>query len=300
MKDIGRVRLKHNPDLAVSAHGWSNLVPFTRGVNELRWLTDTPIDGPRFVRVRWKKSSDNLRIAVDESVDAETRQFIRSSIRWMFRAEEDYEPFWERCRNHSVLKQCASMRGGALMRSATVFEDVVKTICTVNCHWRNTKWMLNALCEMFGTPYKTRDGLGWKGHTFPSAIDLASASSRKLKQAKLGYREAYVREISRRVVAGEVSFEDWKRNAGTAALRKEILSLPGIGPYAANHMLMLLGHYNFVPCDSDVREYFELSRDTNLRVVEEEAHRRYGDWGDHAFLAYKFERIFRKRRYGNC
>ncbi len=186
------------------------------------------------------------------------------------------------------------------MRSATVFEDIVKTICTVNCHWRNTKWMLNALCEMFGKPYEARSGLGWKGHTFPSANDLAGVSSAKLKQAKLGYREAYVRELSRKVVTGEISFENWGKNTDTTALRKEILGLSGIGPYAANHILMLLGHYNFVPCDSDVRVYFKLPRDTDLKIVAKEAHRRYGKWGENAFLAYKFERIFQRENNIDC
>jgi hypothetical protein len=33
---------------------------------------------------------------------------------------------------------------------ATVFEDVVKTICTTNCSWWNTKLTVTNLCRMFG------------------------------------------------------------------------------------------------------------------------------------------------------
>lgn len=39
------------------------------------------------------------------------------------------------------------------MRSATVFEDIVKTICTVNCHWRNTKLMVSMRCSTSPFPH---------------------------------------------------------------------------------------------------------------------------------------------------
>ena len=46
----------------------------------------------------------------------------------MFRADEDFGEFWDLCRGHAVLRHCRSERTGALLRCATVFEDVVKTI----------------------------------------------------------------------------------------------------------------------------------------------------------------------------
>ena len=39
------------------------------------------------------------------------------------------------------------------------------------------------------------------------------------------------------------------------ALRSSLLGVKGVGSYAANHLLMLLGHYDQIPCDSEVREY---------------------------------------------
>jgi hypothetical protein len=69
----------------------------------------------------------------------------------MFRAdEEDFSEFWTLCCSHPALRHCALHRTGALLRSATVFEDVVKTIFTVNWHWRNPKRMVTNLCRLFG------------------------------------------------------------------------------------------------------------------------------------------------------
>ena len=83
-------------------------------------------------------------------IEEADREFIRERVRWMFRADEDFQEFWKLCRGHGILRHCRSNRMGALHRSATIFEDVVKTICTVNCQWRNTKRMVGNLCRMFG------------------------------------------------------------------------------------------------------------------------------------------------------
>jgi hypothetical protein len=50
----------------------------------------------------------------------------------MSRADEDFGEFRERCRGHAVLRHCGSKRTGALWRSSTIFEDVVKTVRTVS------------------------------------------------------------------------------------------------------------------------------------------------------------------------
>lgn len=39
---------------------------------------------------------------------------------------------------------------GRMIRSPTVFEDVVKTICTTNCAWSATIRMVSALVEHLG------------------------------------------------------------------------------------------------------------------------------------------------------
>ena len=45
---------------------------------------------------------------------------------------------------------------GRMMRSPTVFEDVVKTICTTNCAWSATVRMVSALVEHLGEPASRR------------------------------------------------------------------------------------------------------------------------------------------------
>ena len=45
---------------------------------------------------------------------------------------------------------------GRMIRSPTVFEEVVKTICTTNCTWSATIRMVSALVEHLGEPARAR------------------------------------------------------------------------------------------------------------------------------------------------
>ncbi len=96
---------------------------------------------------------------------------------------------------------------------------------------------------------------------------------------------------------GDLNLDAWCRQRDTDALRSAILGVKGVGSYAANHLLMLLGHYGNIPCDSEVREYLGLSPKADQKEVERAAAKRYGHWGRYAYLAYKFERVFKRLNY---
>jgi len=178
----------------------------------------------------------------------------------MFRANEDFGEFWELCRGHGILRHCQSKRTGALLRCATVFEDVVKTVCTTNCSWWNTKLMVANLCRMFGESCAS-DG---DAFTFPTPQRLAAVSLDGLKEAKLGFRARYVLELARRVIDGDLDLDAWCRETDLDVLRSSLLGVKGIGSYAANHLLMLLGHYGEIPCDSAVRVYLGVAVVTGI------------------------------------
>ena len=290
-------RLRHSPGFAAECHGWCYLAPFVLGDNSLQWAVLLPKAGPRQVTIRWSDKSDILQVKVPgRKIGEADRDFIRGKVRWMFRADEDFQEFWRLCRGHAVLRDCRSCRTGALLRSPTVFEDVVKTICTVNCHWRNTKRMVANLCQMFGEKCSGSGDV----FTFPTAEKLAVASVRDLQDARLGFRARYISEFSRRVVGGDLDLDAWCREKDTDALRLAVLDVKGIGNYAANHLLMLLGHYDQIPCDSEVRAYLGISPKASQKDVERIAAKRYGHWGRFTYLAYKFERVFAKENYVDC
>ena len=291
------IRLHHSPGFAAWSHGWAFLAPFSEDGDYLRWAVSLPKAGPRHVSLRWSDASNTVRIGIPgNKVGDVDRRFIRSSVRWMFRADEDFSEFWRLCRGHGVLRHCKTSQTGALLRCPTVFEDVVKTICTINAHWRNTKRMVANLCRLFG---EACPGDG-EAFTFPDPDRLAAAAACDLQEAKLGFRARYVSEFARRVANGDLDLDAWRREEDAAALRATVLGVKGIGNYAANHLLMLLGHYDQIPCDSVVRAHLGISARVPQKEVERIAAKRYGHWGRFAYLAYKFERVFAEDNYVDC
>ena len=58
-------------------------------------------------------------------------------IRHMLRLDEDFSPFYLVAAADPALEWAAA-GAGRMLRSPTVFEDLVKTICTTNCTWSAT------------------------------------------------------------------------------------------------------------------------------------------------------------------
>lgn len=293
------LRLNHDPGWAVRSHGWPTLAPCNLDANTLQWIATLPSGAAQTVTIRWRNGSRTLRIAADASLNRRDGEAVESSVRRMFFATEKFDAFWKHCASHPALKRCAQERAGAMFRSATLYEDLVKTICTTNCTWGNTKSMVRKLCLLLGEaengpirPIRRISPIenGQPRHAFPSIDTVARARHTTLLKAGLGYRAAYIRDLSRAILDGSLDLHTWETERDTAKLRQDLLAVKGIGPYAANHLLMLLGHYDLIPCDSVAREFLGLPVRATAREVDKAMHTRYEPWGRYAALAYMLER----------
>ncbi|GMV92878.1 MAG: hypothetical protein AMXMBFR82_26560 [Candidatus Hydrogenedentota bacterium] len=307
MPDFARtIRLNHDPGWAVRSHGWPTLAPCSLDANTLQWIATLPSGAAQTVTIRWRKGSRTLRIAADASLNRRHGDAVDAAVRRMFFAAEKFDAFWQHCASHPVLKRCALERAGAMFRSATLYEDLVKTICTTNCTWGNTKRMVHELCRLLGEaengpirpigPIRqiSRGGPienGQPRHAFPTIEAVARARHTTLLKAGLGYRAPYIRDLSRAILDGALDLHAWETERDAAKLRHDLLAVKGIGPYAANHLLMLLGHYDFIPCDSVAREFLGLPTGATAREVDKAMHTRYEPWGKYAALAYMLERV---------
>ena len=286
--------LGHCPEQTVHAHGWASLAPFVRdatlgrdGDETLGWAVALPGAGPTLVTIRWDVASRTVTAGAGAALGSEDTTFLTGRLQRMFRHEERFDEFWRLCERQPGMRLVAKVGAGALLRAGSTFEDVVKTLCTVNCTWQNTKSMVANLCKSFGEQVP---GSSSQMYTFPSPETLAAAPEEALRAAKLGFRAPWIKGIADRVAGGGLDFASWDGREDVAALRKELLALPGVGPYAANHLLMTLGHYGYVPGDTEAAAHLGMAPGSSTRDIEREAARRYAPWGDYAFLAYRFER----------
>jgi N-glycosylase/DNA lyase len=212
---------------------------------------------------------------------------VLPTIRHMLRLDEDLSPFYEVARGDPELAWAA--RGaGRLLRSPTVFEDVVKTICTTNCAWSATVRMVSAIVEHLGAP-AAGVSPGPFGRAFPTPEAMAQAGEHFYKDvARAGYRGAYLRSLAAAVADGELDLEAFAAPADALPdeeLAARLLALPGVGPYATAHMMMLLGRYTPLILDSWTRpKYLKLSG--SKRAKDSTIERRFRRYGPYAGLAF--------------
>lgn len=194
---------------------------------------------------------------------------------------ENLAAFYE-VASHDADLSWAAAGAGRMLRSATVFEEVVKTICTTNCAWSATVRMTTALVEHLGEP-----SAGDHGRAFPTPEAMANADGAFYRDvARAGYRGAYMRAIAAAVADGELDLEQlFDPERDDAEVADRLLALPGVGPYAAAHVMMLLGRYASLVLDSWTRPKYA-SLVGRKKVADSTIVRRFRRYGRYAGLAF--------------
>ena len=111
-----------------------------------------------------------------------------------------------------------------MLRTPTVFEAAVKTICTTNVAWSATVRMVNALVDNLGE--QAASG----ARAFPTAEAMASVPESFYRETvRAGYRSAYLHALASGVVAGVFEVEGRKLGQQTVrdltAAVRQILNL---------------------------------------------------------------------------
>lgn len=201
----------------------------------------------------------------------------------MLRLDEDLAAFHARCRGAGPPFDRAATRGfGRLMRSPTLFEDLVKVLATTNTQWSGTIAMVGKLV-----------GLAGKGGSFPGAARVAAMGTARIRNgARWGYRASYLAGLARAVAGGKLDLGAWERWEGpTAELEEEIRRVAGFGPYAAAHVLTLLGRYDRIGVDTVFRSFVRRTYFPRARkpVSDRRMLAVYERWGEWKMLAYWYE-----------
>jgi N-glycosylase/DNA lyase len=108
---------------------------------------------------------------------------------------------------------------------------------------------------------------------------------------RAGYRGPYLRALAASVADGELDLEELSRASRDELPDDEVadrlLALPGVGPYAAAHVMMLVGRYSPLILDSWTRpKYAQVNGRKASDATIERRFRRYGPYAGLAFWLY--------------
>jgi 3-methyladenine DNA glycosylase/8-oxoguanine DNA glycosylase len=74
----------------------------------------------------------------------------------------------------------------------------------------------------------------------------------------------------------------------TLELRKQLMTINGVGPYAAANLLMILGRHDFIPIDSYALKMVSHEWYEGKPVTAKDVEQRFEEWGEFKGLAFWF------------
>ena len=271
----------------IASHGVADLPP--NRIDEEAWTLELTLalhgKGPRTVLVSEGRTGYASIRALSGGAPSAG---LRAAVAHVLRLDEDLRPFYEAAAADPELAWVTT-GAGRMLRSPTVFEEVVKTICTTNTVWGATVKMVSALVEHLGEPAPGALA-GPFGRAFPSPEAMARKNGAFYTETvRAGYRGEYLRSLAKSVASGKLDLEALGRASAEELpddeVAAQLLALPGVGPYATAHIMMLLGRYTPLILDSWTRpKYLRVSgaRQAKDTTIE----RRFRHYGPYAGLAF--------------
>ncbi len=203
------------------SHGFMDLAPL-RVDASARTLDATirmPRGRPRRIRIaQGRPGRATVTVVGGPAPSIGARQTLAEGAAHVLRLDQDLSAFYARAADDPDLSWVTA-GAGRMLRSPTVWEDVVKTVCTTNCSWSLTTTMVNALVSHLGDAAAghERDELA---NAFPTPAALAAQDERFFREVvRSGLSGALLRSSSpsSRPPAARSTWRSWERPAATTS-----------------------------------------------------------------------------------
>lgn len=279
----------------VNSHGWRQLAPFSYDEDNHTLCYILRLSSGRVIELKFHDGTDGV-IVETEKLDASERREVKEKASWIFGLDLDFSRFYAASRGERKLAHAKKFARGRVLRSPTLFEDVIKTILTTNTLWTATKNMTSKLVNELGASTTGRKSTnlplsaGLRKKAFPTPEAIAASSPEVLKEKiRVGYRASAIHQLAVRVASGTFDLEALKTSdLPTLELRKELLKINGVGPYAAANLLLILGRTDFIPIDSWALKLVSHEWHDGKPVTPKEVERHFEAWGEFKGIAFWF------------
>jgi N-glycosylase/DNA lyase len=274
------------------SHGIAELPPMR--LDQKVWTFEITVPlagvGARTLTIAQARPGHGLISVKDQSSTPKLGAAVMARVRYVLSLDLDLTPFYGVASEDPDLAWVIE-GAGRMVRSPTVFEDVIKTICTTNTSWGGTTRMVNALVQHLGEKAPGAPDGSPYGRAFPTPQAMAAAPDHFYKKvAGAGYRGPYLKALSTDVARGRVDLESLASTSRDDLPDDEVAArlqaLPGVGPYAAAHIMLMLGRYDRLILDSWTRPTYARLLGKKRLVSDRSIVRRFKRYGPHAGLAF--------------
>jgi len=274
------------------SHGIAELTPMR--LDQKAWTFEITVPlagvGARTLKISQARPGHGLVSVVGQSLTPQIAAAVMAQVRHVLSLDLDLTPFYAVAATDPDLAWVLT-GAGRMVRSPTVFEDVVKTICTTNTSWGGTTRMVNALVENLGEKAPGAPAAGPYGRAFPTPAAMAAAPTHFYKKvAGAGYRGPYLKALATSVAKGRVDLETLalasRDDLPDDEVAARLQALPGVGPYAAAHIMLMLGRYDRRILDSWTRPTYARLLGRKRPVSDRMIERRFKRYGRYAGLAF--------------
>lgn len=232
--------------LCLFGHGWVALAPHR--FDEATRTFSTVLRLGRLVAdatlIASRDGALELRLSTSRALANGQAGAAARAIRHMLRLDDDLTEFHERCRSEPRLQWAARRGAGRLLRSASVFEDLMKLLFTTNTTWSGTEAMTRNLIAAAGSPAPSG------ARAFPTPRQCLRDAAFYREVVRAGYRADAAVALAQAFVDGTLHDDLFLRAQPKEELWQRLCALRGFGPYAAGQAMRLLGHYEHLALDS--------------------------------------------------
>jgi N-glycosylase/DNA lyase len=274
----------------INSHGVASLPPVKQNADLATELQVTLRLADHSIRTvhlaEDRPASVAITVLGDVPADAD---LVMDAVRHILRLDQDLSPFYALAAQDSLLSWVTTGYG-RMMRCQTVYEEVIKTILTTNCNWSATVKMVERIMAELGEPDRLVTEEPPFGRAFPTPEAMAARDETFYREViRTGYRAPHLVKLANAVAGGELDLEPLAsasiEEVPDDELEKRLRELPGVGPYAAAHIMHMLGRCSRLILDS-------WTRPTYARVMGEESvtdteiAERFAPYREHAGLAF--------------
>jgi len=271
-------------DLLLSVHSWVypdvQPVPETTSRDVVRRVMRVDASD---VAVTLGQARPGAKLSLVHSPCASTTH-LRQRIRWVTGTEIDIEPALELLRSDSITSSFVDFISGIRPYSTdTVFEGLMKAVIQQQVSYRAANVLTARLVSLVGRHLK----FGEDNHYgFPTAEDIASLQLRQLRAIGLGFKAAYLRNLSRLVMAGDLDLEQLV-NVAYDEVAEILKPIRGIGEWTTQALAIASLHkFEVFPySDIGIRNLMGRLYNKGIRLSGNEIRSKAESWGNFGGLA---------------